>query len=247
MANLNYKPTKVEAQFKKRQDKLREELNVAYRHLTIAKHLMDLMKDYTSAYNIAPTFWALTINAHVFETIIRLWGILEKRKDTINVNRELDFIEQNPKLFSHEAYIERLKSKQELETGVLLGAHKAITLKMVNDFRHKLDELPKENLRRLRHKGLAHVNGEIVEAGINVFEEYPINIEEIEQMMDVVDNILNTCSGAYNGIHYEKHLALEGGIDDIMDAINLWIDSKQKRQSSQVKNIVKEKGDITKI
>ena len=89
-------------------DKLRDELNTAYTHYEIAKSLREAKSIRRSEFSEALTFFSLTMNAHLFETIMSIGKFVDTREDSLNLNNFFRFVEQNKNLFSAASFKQRL-------------------------------------------------------------------------------------------------------------------------------------------
>ena len=81
-------------------DRLRDELNRAYTHYEICKALREFSCTHRSEFSEALTFFSLTMNAHLFETVMSIGRFMDVRGDSLHLNIFFKFVEQNKNLFS---------------------------------------------------------------------------------------------------------------------------------------------------
>ena len=89
-------------------DTLRDELNTAYTYYEISKVLREMRSTRRSEFSEAPTFFSLTMNAHLFETIMSIGKFVDTRGDSLHLNNFFRFVEQNKNLFSAASFKQRL-------------------------------------------------------------------------------------------------------------------------------------------
>ena len=80
-----------------------------------------------------------------------------------------------------------------------------------------------------RDKAIAHLDKNIILKDISVFKEYPVKIQEIEQIIDDIHETLNTLLVAFNGESWSKELHVEHGVDIVLDAMRSDLQQRQAR------------------
>jgi len=195
----NYQPTIKEKEFEKYHEKLRNELNIANWHFTICKYLKNIGKDYLRELNQAPAFFSLTKNAHLLETIMRINRFFDKdrRKRPLTIWEFLDFVQQNLDMFSSEAFEKRVRDRGRYDE-IAMRRRIEITCQKVVQDRQKLQRLPIHNLRKWRNRALAHTQKKDVLQNIDVFKEYPVEPQQIDEIIDTLHDVLNDYSAAYD-------------------------------------------------
>ncbi|GAJ13903.1 unnamed protein product, partial [marine sediment metagenome] len=102
---------KAEGEFSRYHERLRNELNRVYWHFRLLDYFKEIQKDYDQELNQTPTFWGLTINAHVFSVLTRLNNFFGKKGKVSHLHMRsfLDFVKENLDIFSSEAFERRLR------------------------------------------------------------------------------------------------------------------------------------------
>lgn len=215
-----------EEKFSRYHEKLRSELNRANWHFTVLKCISKIQKDYIQELNQAPAFFGLTINAHLFCAVARLNNFFDKRekKKHLHMNSFLDFIKQNLDIFSRHAFERRLRTEGRYDE-LAAEFNSEITPQKVEQDREKLKNLPISSLKRWRNTMLSHINMDYVAQNVDVTERYPVKTKHVEAIIDTLHEMLNEYSLAYSFSTYGKDLALEPGIQYVLDAIKFKLQS----------------------
>lgn len=227
MTASSYKPTAKEEEFVKYHERIRDELNTAKWHFEIWKYLRNLIEDYHFELNQAPAFFGLTIRSHLFETVMRLNRLFDRGGDIVSIYEFLDFVEQNLDVFSNEAFEKRMRGKETFE--ISMREHVEIAPQKVEWDRQRIETLPLPNLRTWRNKALAHIDKKHVLEDIDVFERYPVKVEQIDEIIDTVHDVLNDYCCAYDDSTWSSHLPLTNGIQYVVDSIRFRIEEERKR------------------
>jgi hypothetical protein len=66
-----------------------------------------------------------------------------------------------------------------------------------------------------------HVDKKAAKKNISVFDECPVDIEEVDRTIDTLHEILNVYSVAYDGQSWDKDLVFTHGIKNMLDAIKV--------------------------
>ena len=230
MTASDYRPDTREQKFLKYHESLRNELNTANWHFTAYTCLVELGKDYGEELGVAPAFFGLTIRAHQLETTMRLCRCLDKRKDSANIHRMLDYVEANIGMFDKRAFRRRIEGKFDEEmVEDILREQSQMTLTRIQEQRKRIEALPKANLVEQRNKALAHADEKMVLAGVDVFKKYPVQVADVKVIINTLDEILNEYSVAYDSSGWVKDLPLEYGIKEIVDSIRFKQHEEKKR------------------
>jgi len=218
----NMKITGKEKEFIRLSHLLRGELNYANWHFTTWKCLWSYIENYSEEMNVAHTFFTLGMRGHLLETLLRLNKMLEKGEDSVtNLYYLLDFVDKNMDIFAIPAADRRKRYEEEmiLEKQVEEVKPSQITRDTIKTHRVKLKELPAKKLKGWEEEALAHIDRKVAKQHINVFDECPVDIEEIDRTIDTVHEILNVYSAAYDGQKWDKDLVFTHGIKNMLDAI----------------------------
>ena len=220
--NKAIKVTGKEEEFIRLNHILRGELNNANWHFITWKCLWNSIESYSDEMNVAHTFFTLSMRGHLLETLLRLNKLFEKGEDsTNNIAYFLDFAEKNMDIFAAPAADSRKRNEEEmiLEKQVEEVKPSQITQDVIKEHRRKVKELPIKDLKKWEDATSLHVDRKVAKKNISVFDECPVDIEEIDRTIDTLHEILNVYSVAYDGQSWDKDLIFTHGIKNMLDAI----------------------------
>jgi hypothetical protein len=229
--NTNVKVMGKEEEFIRLIHMLRGELNYANWHFITWKCLWNSIESYSDEMNVAHTFFTLSMRGHLLETLLRLNKFFEKGGDsTTNIAYFLDFAEKNMDIFAVPAADRRKRSEEEmiLEKQVEEVKPSQITRDVIKEHRGRVKELPVKKLKKWEDDALSHIDRKVAKKHINVFDECPVDIEEIDRTINAVHEILNVYSAAYDGQIWDKDLVFTHGIKNMLDAIKAGKKQKPK-------------------
>ena len=220
--NKAIKVTGKEEEFIRLNHILRGELNNANWHFITWKCLWNSIESYSDEMNVAHTFFTLSMRGHLLETLLRLNKLFEKGEDsTNNIAYFLDFAEKNMDIFAAPAADSRKRNEEEmiLEKQVEEVKPSQITQDVIKEHRRKVKELPIKDLKKWEDATSLYVDRKVAKKNISVFDECPVDIEEIDRTIDTLHEILNVYSVAYDGQSWDKDLIFTHGIKNMLDAI----------------------------
>jgi len=215
----------LDQQFVDYYDKLRNELNKAHTHYEISKCLKKAIQTHNTEFNEATTFFALTIDAHLFATVMSISIFTDKRSDSLHLNLFFKFVMDNLDMFSAANYKRRLRIKgTDIEDCEHWAAkHTDVTRKMVDQDMARIDSLPIANIRAWRDKKIAHIEKDLVLKNVDIMKESPVTIQEIDDIIGTFHEILNRYRIAYDGTEWAIGLpAVDYQIIYIMDALRFY-------------------------
>jgi hypothetical protein len=220
--NKAIKVTGKEEEFIRLNHILRGELNNANWHFITWKCLWNSIESYSNEMNVAHTFFTLSMRGHLLETLLRLNKLFEKGEDsTNNIAYFLDFAEKNMDIFAAPAADSRKRNEEEMiiEKQVEEVKPSQITQDVIKEHRRKVKELPIKDLKKWEDATSLYVDRKVAKKNISVFDECPVDIEEIDHTIDTLHEILNVYSVAYDGQSWDKDLIFTHGIKNMLDAI----------------------------
>ncbi len=220
--NKAIKVTGKEEEFIRLNHILRGELNNANWHFITWKCLWNSIESYSDEMNVAHTFFTLSMRGHLLETLLRLNKLFEKGEDsTNNIAYFLDFAEKNMDIFAAPAADSRKRNEEEMiiEKQVEEVKPSQITQDVIKEHRRKVKELPIKDLKKWEDATSLYVDRKVAKKNISVFDECPVDIEEIDHTIDTLHELLNVYSVAYDGQSWDKDLIFTHGIKNMLDAI----------------------------
>jgi hypothetical protein len=220
--SITQKVTGKEEEFIKLHRALRGELNNANWHFVTWKCLWNSIESYSNEMNVAHTFFTLSMRGHLLETLLRLNKMFAKGDDgAASIIYFLDFAEKNMDIFTAPAAESRKRYEEEmiLEKQVESVKSSQITRDVIKEHKSKLKELPVKKMQKWEDDALAYIDRKVAKKNVDIFDECPVDIEEIDRVIDTVDGILNVYSVAYDGQRLDKDLVFTHGIKNMLDAI----------------------------
>ncbi len=206
-----------EEQFLKYHNKLRDELNLAYTHHETCKALKKFMKTYLDEFNVAPAFFGLTIDAHLFATIMSINRFIDDHANAFKLKKFFKLIEQNPDMFSDEAYRRHLKDKgyDDEDCKYWLENRVRLTSDAIKKDEKIIEKLPVKNLKDWRNKELAHIDELYVLTDAKISQTSPITSADIDQIINTLHEILNRYLLAFDGSEWAIGSPASGVTDQI--------------------------------
>ncbi len=222
-------PSEEEQLFQQYYDKLIWQTLHARAHLKLWERLEGYKASHLKELNQAPHFFMFTIKAHLDDTVLTLSRILDKHEDSLSIWKFLNFVEQNLKIFSNEAFAQRIRQKQNYDEH-WGKPHTPITKEEIREDRQKLSSLENviNNIKGWRDNVFAHLDRDFHLRGKNVSEEYPLQRQQLHKIIDTLTTILNRYSTSYNASTF---LAQFPGEDDAQHVINSIRSRIQERSS----------------
>lgn len=231
--------------FQKYYDRLIWETLHARAHLKLWERLEKFKAtSYLDELNQARHFFTFTIKAHLDDVLLTLSRILDRHEDSLSIWKLLNFAEQNHAIFSTQAFRQRMIHKPEYDE-YWDRSHKPITLKEIEEDRHKLEGLENtvNNLTTWRDKVIAYIDRQFLLSGRIVSKEYPMQLQQLLAVVETLFQILNRYSGAYNSSSYLEEIPGEDDIQFVMDCIRFYIEEQNKQIEAQLEALRKQTSD----
>jgi len=227
--------------FQKYYDKLIWETILARARLKLNERLDNYRSNYLRELNQAPHFFRLTMLAHYDDALLTLSRILDRHEDSLSIWKFLNFVEQNCRIFSNQAFRQRMKENPNYES--LIESHTPITRKEINEDRQKFGNLEGtiSRIRDLRDKVLAHTDRTFYLSGKITTKKYTFERKKLYKVIDTLVEILNGYSGAYNSSTYSERFLGEDDVQYVMDFIRSHI-QERKKQLEALKKQARDKG-----
>jgi len=222
--------SQTEEYFQKYYEKLIWETQNARAHLKLWERLERYKSSHLKELNQAPHFFTFAIKAHLDDALLTLSRILDRHEDSLSIWKFLDFAEQNCQIFSTEAFRQRMRQKPNYDKH-WTKSHEPITIKEIKEDRQKLERLEQtvNNLTTWRHKVIAHIDRQFLLTGKIASKEYPLQRQQLQEVIDTLFKILNRYSRAYNSSTFLEKFVGEDDIQYVMDSIRFKIQERKKR------------------
>jgi hypothetical protein len=224
------KITAKEEEFIRYHRVLRGEVDNANWHFQAWKALWRLMESHIEEFNVAHTFFRLTMRAHLLEAVLRLDKICRQGEDGMNMFVFLDFVRKNLDIFTAQSADTGKHSEREYDIEAELIAEVAllITPGVVEGHIQQIEALPLAKLEAWKDNALDYIDMKRAKGHIKVLEESPVDIEEVDRIIGTLHDILNVYSASYDGQVWEKDLLFEHGIQNMMEAFKVGRQGKAK-------------------
>ena len=219
----NQKLTAKEEEFIRYHRVLRGEVDNANWHFQAWKALWRLMESHIEEFNVAHTFFRLTMRAHLLETVHRLHRICHRGEDSMNMFEFLDFVRKNLDIFTAQSAEAGKHGEKEydIESELIAEVALLITPSLVEGHIQQVKALPLAKLEAWNDNALDYIDMKRAKGHIKVLEESPVDIEEVDGIISTLHDILNVYSASYDGQVWEKDLKFEHGIQNMMEAFKV--------------------------
>lgn len=211
--------------------RLRDELNTAYTHYEIAKTIRGFRRTHHSEFSEAITFFQVTQNANLFATVMAICRFIDSSTHTMQLNSFFNLLRNNLDLFTIEAYKQRLKDNGKDDEYIedFAQKHSAITKEIVDEDEASIESLPITNIKRYRNKRLAHLDRGLALKEVDILQENPVMIHEIDDILSALDKILNRYGIAYDGSEWSIGLPpVKDQMEYVMDSIKFHRESRRR-------------------
>ena len=224
MHSPGYKPSEAEKQFIKYHNKLQRETLNAIVHLKLWEQLENCTSNYLDELNYAPDFFLFTIKSHVDDAVLTLSRILDIHESSLSIWKFLNFVEQNCKIFSAQAFQQRMSHRPEW-----LKSHRPVELEEIQAHRQKLEN-PKDvvsSIKTWRDKVLAHIDRRFFLKHKNV----NVKREKLQEVIEILTEILNRYSVAFDSSFYAFNFAGINDVQIIIDAIHTALEERKRERN----------------
>jgi hypothetical protein len=208
--------TQVEQNFKKRLEKIEQELRHAHSKLELQFHLNELRKTHLDELNIAPAFFGMVIQALATDSLMSFSRIFERGAKRSTLWQFISFVENNLAIFSKEAFAAR-------NSGSLRYWHaeRAITEQTIVEHHRKLKANEKilKNLQYRRNKKLAHADKQFSEFPEKLQHVAPLSYADLGKLAKSAFDILNSYSLAFENTYLTQRPINLFDVDRVLDIL----------------------------
>jgi len=231
--------SQAEEYFQKYYDKLIWQTLYARAHLKLWERLESYKSSHLKELNQAPHFFTFTIRAHLDDALMTLSRIIRKQEGALTIWKFLDFVEKNWGIFSSEAFSQRERRKPDYNEH-WVKSHTPITKKEIEEDKQKLLSLEHtiNNLIIWRDKVIAHIDHKVVIRNKVISKEYPLKLQQLQEVIDTIFEILNRYSHAYNSSTFLEKIPGEDDVQFVIDSIRFDIEEQNKQIEELRKGLV---------
>jgi mRNA-degrading endonuclease YafQ of YafQ-DinJ toxin-antitoxin module len=232
--------SQTEEYFQKYYNKLTWETLYARAHLKLWERIEKfkdtsyLDESYLDELNTAPHFFTFTIKAQLDDALLTLSRILDKHEESLSIWKFLDFAEQNREIFSTQAFHQRMEQNPNYDES-WSKSHKPITNDEINEDRQKLAKLEHviSHIKKWRDKVIAHMDLAVTNKNKIISKEYPLKLQQLQEVIDTLFQILNRYSAAFKSLSFAGEFGGEDDVQFVMDCIRFYIEEHKKQASEK--------------
>jgi len=151
-------------------------------------------------YNVAPTFFQLTIRSFYMRSVILVCRFFDSNDDSLSLKRILGYAQANvEKIFAEEKKNEILKEIQR-------------DMEAIDGFADI------KSLKEHRDKRFAHLDKRFVDGKEDFASKYPLEDKDFDSCIKFVDEILNKYHGFFSDRTYvHEYISGDGELDVMLD------------------------------
>jgi hypothetical protein len=219
--------TEAEQKFEEYRDYLRQEATRLASYIALYRRLHELRAERLDEMNIAPAFFQIVIDA-LFSVIVLWVHKMFDEKSERGLADFLTFCEYNRDIFE----LKELQRRKNYPNGHwMLKDGKPVTVETINEDREsikKLQFLPSFKLRR--DKFHAHFDKKYFFDRTKLTHEAPLKWSDLTEVVEVMKDVINRYSAAYDGSLYALEPINVTDIDSLLDRLHR--DKKRDRQQA---------------
>ena len=205
----------IELKFEQYKDLLENETTTLTSYVQLYKHMNERKQDRLDELNIAPCFFGTVIDS-LFTAII-LWvnNLIDPKAERCFYNF-LSFIENNRDIFA----ISRLQERIDDSDGRWMLKLEPITYESIESDRKKLQNIKAFSSFKIRRdKFHAHFDKYYAFQRNQISSDAPIKFSDLDDVVEILKDILNTYSAAYDGKVYTMSLMDIYDLDYVLDIL----------------------------
>ena len=219
--------------------KLINEILCARAHLNLWECLEKYKStSYVAEFNNAEYFFTFTQKAHLDDVILTLSRIVDTHENSLTLWKFLNYAEQKREIFSMKAFKERMKNEPDYEIywKNKVKDHKPLAITEIEEDRQKLKKLSQivNNISTWRDKVLAHIDRQYLLSGRNFTKEFPLRLQQLQEIIKTLFNILSRYSGAFNSSEYDEEISGENDIQFVMDCIRFYNEECNRQMKAKL-------------
>jgi valyl-tRNA synthetase len=176
--------------------------------------------------------------------LLTLSRILDRHEDSLSIWKFLDFAEQNQKIFSTEAFHQRMVQEPNYDE-YWTKSHKPITPKEIEEDRQRLASLEQviSNIKKWRDKLIAHTDRDVITKSKVISKEYPLKLQQLQEVVEALFQIQNRYSAAFKSSTFAEVFPMEDDVQFVMDCIRFYTEEQRKQTEAQLEALRKQTSD----
>lgn len=186
--------------------------------IALFKHLHERKADRLDEMNIAPAFFGRILEALLTEIIIWTYKLLDRR-EKLSFPKYLAFVEKNMDLFSIKGGAGEVG---EAGGGGGQEARCQATREILKKDRLRIKELDSvaASIKLRRNRIYAHFDKRYLREPVKLFEETEIRWSDLDKIVEVMQDIFDTYSAAYDGNTFELKPVNIDDVDSVLDILH---------------------------
>ncbi|MBN2075145.1 MAG: hypothetical protein JW762_06310 [Dehalococcoidales bacterium] len=182
-------------------------------YFNLYNNLLTAIPAYREVFNESNTFWSLTLQALMNNTLICLCRVYDQHEKSLSLVNLLDTIKARLDIFGIDDFKQRLKDNPFVES--LAENSRIPDLNTLNNDRESVD-VSNDLVKRLiiwRHNIIVHKTALNIVNNQQVNENYPISREEISILVHRSTEVINRYSSLFRALTYSPRII---GHDDYL-------------------------------
>jgi hypothetical protein len=229
---------KSSEEFRRLLTALLDDLVDARFHFTLHQNLSKVGEEYAMEIAQSPTFWGLTLSAHMDAVMLRLCRAYDTYEHTaLNLRNLLDTVRANLSIFDEPNFRERLKGNLFVDS-LAADLKRPDHAQLEKDIEAVSDSDPLVcNLVMWRHNYVAHRNSHFTLNPKKFDSQYPLLFTEIDVLLDRALEIGNRYSLLFDA---SAHATLMVGRDDylnVLKAVREHVEAYKRRLDEEWKRL----------
>ncbi len=223
----------TEERFEEYRDHLRSEVGRLADYVALYRRLHERRTDRLAEMNFAPAFFSVVTDA-LFSAIILWTDKLFDEKGQRGIFDFLTFIETNRKMFSIEE-LRRCRNYPDNHWVLDRRSNQGeITFEKINKDRERIKSLGcLESFKIRRDKFQAHFDKEYFFNRGGLTDKAPITWGDLEKVLEVLWEVINEYSAAYDAHFFESASSNINDLDNILDALHKYQEHLEERDKWQ--------------
>lgn len=216
VGGFGMKKNEAEEMFKKYREYLRQEVVRLASYAQVYRRLYKRRYDRLAEMNLAPAFFGIVTDA-LFTAIVLWVDKLLGRKSERGLLNFLTFCEHNRNIFN----IIELQKRRNYPDGHWMLNREPITFQMIENDKELIKNLELlDSFKLRRDKFHAHFDKDYFFDRDKLSEQAPLKWSDLEKVVEVMKDIINKYSSAYDGNLYHVEPINVNDLDYLLDLLN---------------------------
>lgn len=210
----------------------------AWFHFSLHQNLAKAIEGYAKELAQSPTFWGLTLSAHMDAVLLRLCRIYDTyQKHTLNLRNFLDTIQAHLSIFDEPNFRQRLKGNPFVDS-LAADLKQPDQAQLQKDIQvvSKSDPLV-QKLVMWRHKYIAHRDSNLTLNPNELAAQYPLTFAEIGELIDRALGIGNRYSLLFNATAHATLMVGQNDYLNVLNAVREHLGASERHHEEELKRL----------